>query len=94
MAEALELSDEQSAQLLPILQDAESEKRALHEQALEQINPDICNLMEDTNSRILDVLTPEQAMQFEEMKQGLKDRHQQRRGGRGLADLDCEAADA
>ena len=89
--EALDLSDEQSAELLPILQNAESERRALHERMQEEFRPELCAMMGSTHSRILSVLTPEQAEHFDEIK---SQRSERRHQGRGRPNLDCEGLDA
>ena len=87
--EALDLTDEQSAELLPILQEAEAERRELHERMMEEFRPEFCALMEDTHSQVAAVLTPEQAEQFDEIKSEHLDRLERHRGGRGKPAIDC-----
>lgn len=90
MDEELDLSDEQSAELLVVLQAAEAERQALHDRLWEQLKPEICAHMETTHAEIEAVLTPQQAEQFEEMIAERKDRFagHGRRGG--MSNLDCD----
>jgi len=75
--EALDLSDEQSTQLLALLQSVDAERQALHEQIMEQYQPQLCDLRNETESAILSVLTADQAEAFEALKA-------ERAGGRGF----------
>lgn len=86
---ALDLSDEQSAELLEVLQAAEDEREALHQAMMEQYRPEICALRDATEAEIAGILTPEQAAQFEDLQEGRKDRWQRRHEHRSLAALDC-----
>jgi len=97
--QALDLSDEQSAELLAVLQAADAERQALHERVMAEFRPEFCALMQGTDADILAVLTPEQAATYQE----LKEERQQRRGGgpgsgmgsgmgHGFGELDCTAA--
>jgi Spy/CpxP family protein refolding chaperone len=90
---ALELNDEQSAELLVVLQAADAERRALHERVMAQYRPEVCALMLETDADIIAVLTPEQAEAFLLMKE--ERRHQRKDGGWGrhMADFDCYAAE-
>lgn len=88
--EALDLSDEQSEQLLPILQEAEANRRALHERVMEAHRTEICALMEDTHAQILAVLTAEQAEEFEDLKAERLSRFERRFGDRGMGGLNCD----
>lgn len=91
--QALELSDEQSAELLAVLQTADAERRALHERVMAQYRPEFCALMLETDADITSVLTPEQAEAFQQMKE--ERRHLRKDGGWGrrMAELDCDAAE-
>lgn len=82
---ALDLSDEQSAQVLELLQAAEAERRALQEEIMEQFRPQLCALRNDTDAGILALLTQEQAGNYE----ALKENRRQHRGF-GPAGLDCD----
>jgi Spy/CpxP family protein refolding chaperone len=93
--QALDLSDEQSAELLAVLQAADAERQALHERVMAEFRPEICALMQDTDADILAVLTPEQAATWQQMKE---ERRQRQGGGWGggrghrFGDLDCADA--
>ena len=89
--QALDLSDEQSAELLAVLQAADAEREALHERVMAEFRPELCALMQDTDADILAVLTPEQAATWQQIKD---ERRQHKEGGRGhrFGDLDCAAA--
>lgn len=90
--EALDLSDAQSAELLALLQSADAERQALHERIMSEYRPEICALMQETDSGILAVLTPEQAETFGELKANRRDRSGGR-WGHGMGDFDCGSAD-
>ena len=49
--QALDLTDEQSLQLLEVLQAAESERAELHERVMESLKPEICALKQSTEGR-------------------------------------------
>lgn len=87
---ALDLNDEQYMELLVILQSAEEERRAIFEQALEQARPEICAQRDATHAAVLEVLTDEQAEEFEELKAERMERFEE--GGRrgGMPDLSCD----
>lgn len=90
--QALDLSDEQSAELLAVLQAAEAGRQALHERVMAELRPEICTLMQDTDADILAVLTPEQAATWQQMKEERRQRQNGGQdGGRGhrFGDLDC-----
>lgn len=87
---SLELTDEQSLQLLEVLQVAEAERAALHERVMDSLKPEICALKQNTEAEILAILTPEQAETFEQMHQERAGRHEGRQAGRhGRPALDC-----
>ena len=69
MSEALDLSDEQAVALLEVLQAARAEREAIHEQAMDQFGPELCALKQDTEARILAILTTEQAALLEQRKE-------------------------
>lgn len=88
---ALDLSDEQAAQLLELLQATDAERQALHERVMAEFRPDFCALMQETDAEILAVLTPEQAASFEQLNE---ERRQRKDGGstRRMGYFDCDAA--
>lgn len=90
--QALELSDEQAAELLSVLQAADAERQALHERVMAQFRPEICALMLETDAEVIAVLTPEQAEAFQQMKE---ERRQRKDGGWGghMAGFGCYAVE-
>ena len=88
MTQALDLTDEQSARLLVVMQDLDSERRVLHDQVMEQMKPELCDLQSRTEIEIADILTPEQQVLAEELKAERPGKGS-RRGRRGPEGLDC-----
>lgn len=80
LEQALDLTDDQSLQLLEVLQTAEVEREALHTRAMESFEPEVCALRERTQAEILAILTPEQAATLEQLKQERAGRRESRRG--------------
>lgn len=91
LAESLDLSDEQAAEVLIVLEAAEEERRGLHQRLMEQIEPELCAQREATHAEILAVLTPEQAAEFEEMIAEHRNRSWGQRPRGGFMDVDCDA---
>ncbi len=90
LSEALDLSDEQAVQMLVVLQETEARREALREETASLLGPEICALMVETESDILEILTPDQAEQFQLMKEERQARGEERRQRRGRPDpLDC-----
>ena len=88
---ALDLSDEQSLEMLVILQQQEEARAALHEQTMTLIGPEICAHKLETGEAILAILTAEQTetfLQIREERQLKAEKHDRGRRGRG-GDLDC-----
>jgi Spy/CpxP family protein refolding chaperone len=77
---ALDLTDEQSLQLLEVLQLAETEREALHARAMESFQPEICALRQNTEADIFAILTPEQAENFQQLQQERAARRESRHG--------------
>lgn len=87
---ALELSDEQSLRLLEVLQQAETQREALHAQAFEQLKPEICALHASTEAEIIAVLDADQAERFQSLKAERQQKFAERGGRRRGADWpDC-----
>ena len=78
--QALDLTDEQSLQMLELLQAAEAEREDLHTRAMESFQPEICALRQNTEAEILSILTPEQAAAFQQLQEERAHRRQGRRG--------------
>ena len=87
---ALDLSDEQSAQMLTILQEQERQRAALHEQTMALLGPEICAERAETEAAILSILDAEQAALYDELRQNRQERGDKgnRKGKRNGA-LDC-----
>jgi hypothetical protein len=93
---ALDLSDEQSADLLVFFQTADQERLALREQMIQEMAPQICALRADTDAELARILNQEQLALMEELKANRKQRGQGKRQNRntgmdwqGMPDLDC-----
>ena len=88
---SLDLSDEQSVDMLVILQQQEEAGAALHEETMALLGPEICAHKLETEEAILALLTPEQTETFlliREERQLKAEKHDRGRKGRG-GDLDC-----
>lgn len=92
LAEGLDLSPEQSRQLLEVLQAAEADHQAIRARFFEEAGPELCAIRQNTEADILALLTPEQAEQLQERKQQGPDRGTRQRHGTGSG-LDCPAND-
>jgi Spy/CpxP family protein refolding chaperone len=90
ISRALELTDEQSTQMLVILQDAEKSRKALHEQSMAVVGDEVCAQKAATEEAILSILDVEQAESFIVMKAEREERKQGRSGsGKGRGGPDC-----
>ncbi|MBT8047675.1 MAG: hypothetical protein HKO99_04220 [Xanthomonadales bacterium] len=90
ISEALNLSDEQSSQMLAILQEQEQRKAALHEQTMALLGPEICAHRAESEEAILSILDDEQAALFQESQEKRRERAGQRDRRRARSgDLDC-----
>ena len=89
MTQLLDLSDDQSAELLEILQAVDQERMALHEQAFQAVEPEICALQLHVAEEIRTILTEDQLAVIEARK---SERENDRFGKswRGMH-LDCSA---
>lgn len=90
LTRALDLSDEQSAELLEVFQAVDEERQALRQQAMQQMKPKICELQLATEAEINRILDDEQLAGLEEIKADKKSQHS-RGGWRGTHDLDCSS---
>ena len=89
MSTALDLSDQQSVDLLVVLQEHAAQRAALHEQSMALIGPEICAQRAAAEEDILAILTPEQTDQFLEMKEMRQAKAGERNRGRGPKGPDC-----
>jgi Spy/CpxP family protein refolding chaperone len=79
LSQELDLSPEQSQQMLQLLQAAEDEHEAVRARFFEQAGPELCAIRQATEAGILALLTVEQAEQFQLMQEeGALRRNQQR----------------
>jgi Spy/CpxP family protein refolding chaperone len=93
LSEQLQLSDEQSRKLLEVLQAARDERAILHARIMEEMQPEICTQMRNTEADILAILTPEQAEQFQLLKEQRQARQGERWGHDGFSPPECPADD-
>ena len=93
LAQGLDLSPEQSRQMLEVLQAAEADHQAVRTRFFEEAGPELCAIRQNTEADILALLTPEQALQFQARQQEERPgQRAQNRQGAGAA-LDCPAYD-
>jgi Spy/CpxP family protein refolding chaperone len=87
---ALGLSDEQSVQMLVVLQQQTENRAALHEQKMELLGPEICAQRAETEDAILAILTAEQTELFLQIKED-RQNHPDRKGhaSKRPGELDC-----
>src|SRR5210317_2562166 len=81
MSESLDLSDEQSVELLVILQQHAAEKKAFHEQSMALLGPEICAQRAAAEEDVLAILTADQQEQFLLLKEERKTRATERHAG-------------
>jgi hypothetical protein len=95
LTRALELSDEQSAQLLEVFQAVDQERMALRQQVAQQMKPQFCELKQATEEEISRILDDDQLARLEEIKSE-RQTDRPRGGWREDHDLDCSdgAADS
>jgi len=96
LTSVLDLSDEQSVELLAFFQTMDQERRALHEQMMQEMAPQICALRADTEAELARILSQDQLALMEELKANRQQRGQGKRQNRntrmdwqGMPDLDC-----
>ncbi|MGD2129064.1 MAG: hypothetical protein PVJ17_07150 [Lysobacterales bacterium] len=91
LADQLQLTDEQSAQLLQVLQAAEADRQELRDRIMAQMGPELCAVQSSTEADILAILTPEQSEEFAQLQEERQARFQNRRGGGPFPD--CSSYD-
>ncbi len=88
LTRALDLTDQQSAELLEVFQAVDEEREALRQQARLQMKPQICELQLATEAEVSRILDEKQAAKLEDIKAGQKPARA--RGDRlGMHELDC-----
>jgi len=85
----LDLSDDQSAELLEIMQAVDQERMALHEQAFKDLEPEICALQLNVAAEIRTILTEDQ-LALLEAKRTEREKDRFGKSWRGMQ-LDCSA---
>lgn len=93
---ALGLSDEQSAEMLLILQDQERSRSALHEQTMAIMGAEICAQRLQTEEAMLSILDGEQKELFLQMKEerlAQRENRKHTRPGRDAPDCASEEGD-
>jgi len=92
ISDALNLSDEQSAQMLRILQQQELTKRARHDEIMALMGPEICAQRAEAEDAILSILDEEQTALYLETRQQRQERgYRHNRQGRARDPQDCTA---
>jgi len=90
ISEALDLSDEQSLEMLAVLQQQENDRQAMHDQTMELMGEEICAQRAQTETSILAILDDDQAELFLQMKEERKAHAGERKRSRkGREPLDC-----
>ena len=90
LSEALDLSDEQSAEMLAVLQEQERTRQALHDRTMELMGDEICAHKAQSEEEILSILDAEQTELFLQMREEHQFRANDRSRSRKVRDpLDC-----
>lgn len=87
--EQLDLTEDQSVELLPLLQSRQAAQEELRARVLEEMRPEMCAQKQATDADILEVLTPEQAERYLQLQEQRRSTTGDRRG-RGPGPLNCE----
>ena len=69
ISDALDLTDQQSTEMLAVLQEQESNREALHQRTMEIMGAEICAQKAQAEEAILAILDAEQAELFLQMKE-------------------------
>jgi Spy/CpxP family protein refolding chaperone len=94
LSQELDLDREQARQMLELLQAAEADHEAIRARFFEEAGPEICAIRQNTEAGIMALLTPEQAEQFQRLKEDRQDRRSQlQQRNRSYALPDCSADD-
>jgi Spy/CpxP family protein refolding chaperone len=89
MTQMLNLSDDQSAELLEIMQAVDQERMALHEQAYKDLEPEICALQLNVAAEVRTILNEDQ-LAILEAKRSEREKDRFGKSWRGMQ-LDCSA---
>jgi len=93
MSQELDLTPEQSRRMLQLLQNAESDHEAVRARFFEEAGPELCAIRQNTEAEIMDLLTPEQAEQYQLLRDEDAQRRNQGQHKRFGAYPDCPALD-
>jgi Spy/CpxP family protein refolding chaperone len=88
MNRELDLTAEQSRQMLELLQAAEAEQEAVRARIMDEMGPEMCAIRQNTEEQIIAILSPAQADLFDQLKLNRQSRNN-RQGGRFGALPDC-----
>jgi hypothetical protein len=90
LSDALDLSDEQSAEMLAILQEQEKTRQALQDRTMELMGAEICAHKAQSEEEILSILDAEQTELFLQMREERQFRaNDKTRSRKGRDPLDC-----
>jgi len=92
MTKSLDLTDEQSAELLQLMQAVDLEREALHQKMMNQMEPEICDLQLRVEADTISILTDEQLAMYESRKDGRGSKRGEHER-HGMRNLDCSAYD-
>jgi len=93
MSQELDLDPVQSRQMLRLLQEADADHEAVRARFFEEAGPELCAIRQNTEAEIMALLTPEQAEQFQLLKEETNLRRNLKQRGRHGAFPDCPALD-
>jgi Spy/CpxP family protein refolding chaperone len=94
LSQELGLDREQARQMLELLQAAEAEHEAIRARFFDEAGPEICAIRHNTEAEIMALLTPEQAAQYQMLREDHLARRtqQERRNGSNMLP-DCPGND-
>jgi Spy/CpxP family protein refolding chaperone len=93
MSQELDLDPVQSQQMLQLLQEADADHEAVRARFFEEAGPELCAIRQNTEAEILALLTPEQAEQFQLLKEENALQRKLKQRGRHGAFPDCAEID-
>ena len=93
MSQELDLDPVQSRQMLRLLQEADADHEAVRARFFEEAGPELCAIRQNTEAEIMTLLTPEQAEQFQLLKEETNLRRNLKQRSRHGAFPDCPALD-
>lgn len=94
LSERLDLSNEQSSALLVVLQQNAEDRAALHDETMAIMGPEICAQRAESEEDLLAILTEEQALLLQQMKEEQQGKAHGRGHSRGQTRPDCSGFDS